>query len=163
MPFAYARGVAGPFHPMSSGPACADRMPSGPRTSEASGGPGPPVGREEVSRSCGLDDPTLLAFALNGAFMQSCTRAGLAARRDEIGARLVDVAERHGLENFEVLGHLIRMQARGGLGDFPAADAHAAAADRLAERPERPPGRGFTRWDAAPPPAPAGGGGPAGA
>ncbi|MFJ9535652.1 BTAD domain-containing putative transcriptional regulator [Streptomyces sp. NPDC101225] len=107
---------------------------------------GPQAAREAEGIARSLDDPTLLAFALNGAFMQSCTRAGLAARRDAIGARLVDLAARHGLENFEVLGRLVRMQARGALGDFPAADGHAAAADRLAERHERPLVGVFTRW-----------------
>ncbi|WP_406438346.1 winged helix-turn-helix domain-containing protein [Streptomyces sp. NBC_01613] len=111
------------------------RSPRGPRAAREA---------EELARR--MDDPTLLAFALNGAFMQSCTRAGLAARRDAIGAQLVELAARHGLENFEVLGHLIRMQARGALGDFPAADGHAAAADRLAERHERPLVSVFTQW-----------------
>ncbi|WP_128803924.1 MULTISPECIES: BTAD domain-containing putative transcriptional regulator [unclassified Streptomyces] len=107
---------------------------------------GPAAAREAEDISRRLDDPTLLAFALNGAFMQSCTRAGLAARRDAIGARLVDVAARHGLENFEVLGRLIRIQSCGALGDFAAADAHATAADRLAERHERPLVGVFTQW-----------------
>ncbi|MFI6654712.1 BTAD domain-containing putative transcriptional regulator [Streptomyces sp. NPDC050523] len=107
---------------------------------------GPQAAREAEDIARLLDDPILLAFALNGAFMQSCTRAGLAARRDAIGAQLVELAARHGLENFEVLGRLIRMQARSALGDFPAADGHAAAADRLAERHERPLVGVFTQW-----------------
>lgn len=107
---------------------------------------GPAAAREAEDIARRLDDPTLLAFALNGAFMHSCTRAGLAARRDAIGARLVDVAARHGLENFEVLGRLIRMQSCGALCDFAAADAHATAADRLAERHERPLVGVFTQW-----------------
>ncbi|MFR0354458.1 AfsR/SARP family transcriptional regulator [Streptomyces sediminimaris] len=107
---------------------------------------GPRAAREAQDLARRLDDPTLLAFALNGAFMQSCTRAGLAARRDALGARLVGLAARHGLEDFEVLGRLIRLQARGALGDFAAADGHAAAADRLAERHERPLVGVFTRW-----------------
>lgn len=107
---------------------------------------GPRAAREAEDLARRLDDPTLLAFALNGAFMQSCTRAGLAARRDALGAHLVELAARHGLEDFEVLGRLIRVQARGALGDFPAADGHAAAADRLAERHERPLVSVFTQW-----------------
>ncbi|MDX6314239.1 MAG: hypothetical protein QOF44_3703, partial [Streptomyces sp.] len=93
-----------------------------------------------------LDDPALLAFALNGAFMQSFTRAGLAPRRDAIGAELVELAARHGLVTYEVLGHLIRLQARGALADFPAADEHAAAADRLAQHHELPLAGVFTQW-----------------
>ncbi|MFF7984958.1 BTAD domain-containing putative transcriptional regulator [Streptomyces sp. NPDC007901] len=91
-----------------------------------------------------LDDPALLAFALNGVFMQSCTRSGLAPRRDTIGTELVTLAQRHGLVAYEVLGHLIRTQARAALADFTTADEHAAAADRLADRHELPLVRVFT-------------------
>ncbi|MEU9867365.1 BTAD domain-containing putative transcriptional regulator [Actinomadura sp. NPDC048021] len=93
-----------------------------------------------------LDDPALLAFALNGAFMQAFDRAGLAPRRDEIGAELVDVSARNDLSSYEVLGHLVRVQARAALGDFGGADRHADAADRLAERHERPLVGVFTTW-----------------
>lgn len=107
-------------------------------------GPQAAAEAEEIARR--LDDPAALALALNGAFMQSCARAGLAPRRDAIGAELVALAARHGLAAFEVLGHLIRVQARSALGDFTAADGHAAAADRLAERHERPLVGVFTAW-----------------
>ncbi|MFJ1994798.1 AfsR/SARP family transcriptional regulator [Streptomyces asiaticus] len=99
---------------------------------------------EEIARR--LDDPGLLAFALNGVFMQSFERAGLAPRRDATGTELIALAARHGLVAFEVLGHLIRLQARGALGDFAAADRHAAAAERLGERHERPLVGVFTAW-----------------
>jgi hypothetical protein len=107
---------------------------------------GPQAARqaEEIARR--LDDPALLAFALNGVFMQTFHRAGLAPRRDEIGAELVALSTRHGLVTFEVLGHLIRIQARSALADFPGADRHAAAADRLAERHELPLVGVFTQW-----------------
>ncbi|MFG2970603.1 BTAD domain-containing putative transcriptional regulator [Streptomyces sp. NPDC048288] len=91
-----------------------------------------------------LDDPALLAFALNGVFMQSCTRPGRAPRRDTIGTELVTLAQRHGLIAYEVLGHLIRVQARSALADFPTADEHATTADRLADRHELPLVRVFT-------------------
>lgn len=102
---------------------------------------------EEIARR--LDDPALLAFALNGAFMQSFSRAGLAPRRDEIGAELVELAVRHDLVTYQVLGHLIRLQARSALADFPAADRHAAAVDALAEHHELPLASVFTQWYAA--------------
>ncbi|WP_067169837.1 BTAD domain-containing putative transcriptional regulator [Microtetraspora niveoalba] len=102
---------------------------------------------EEIARRLG--DPALLAFALNAVFMQTFHRTGLAPRRDEIGAELVTLSARHGLATFEILGHLIRLQARAALGDFAGADRHAAAADRLAERHERPLVGVFTRWYAA--------------
>jgi DNA-binding SARP family transcriptional activator len=111
------------------------RSPRGPQAAEAA---------ERIAR--GLDDPALLAFALNGAFMQSCTRAGLASRRDAIGAELVSLGARHGLVTYEVLGHLVRLQARSALADFAAADGHAEAADRLAERHELPLVGVFTQW-----------------
>lgn len=99
---------------------------------------GPAAAREAERTARRLDDPALLAFALNGVFMQSCTRAGLAPVRDATGAELVALATRHGLVTYQVLGHLIRVQARAALADFAAADAHAAAADRLSRRHELP-------------------------
>lgn len=105
-----------------------------------------PAGRQAVELARGLDDPSLLTFALNGLFMQSFERAGLAPRRDEIGVELVALASKHGLVTSEVLGHLIQMQARSALGDFETADAAAAAADALAERHELPLVGVFTRW-----------------
>src|SRR5258705_278544 len=114
------------------------------RDREAAGGPEAARQAEEIAR--GLDDPALLAFALNGVFMQTFDRAGLAPRRDEIGAELVGLSARHGLVTFEVLGHLIRLQARSALADFATGDQHAAAADRLAERHDRPLVGVFTQW-----------------
>ncbi len=111
------------------------RSPRGPRAAAEA---------ERIARR--LDDPALLAFALNGVFMQSCTRAGLAPRRDAIGAELVALGTRHGLVNYEILGHLVRLQARSALADLTAADAHANAVDRLAERHERPLVAVFTAW-----------------
>ncbi|MGA6223207.1 AfsR/SARP family transcriptional regulator [Streptomyces umbrinus] len=115
-------------------------------TRGATGPRGPEAAREAETLARRLDDPALLAFALNGRFMQSFTRAGLAAQRDAIGAELVELAVRHGLVTYEVLGHLIRLQARAALADFAAADTHAATADRLAERHELPLVGVFTEW-----------------
>ena len=114
------------------------------RGTRAARGPEAARGAERIARRLG--DPALLAFALNGVFMQTFQRAGLAAQRDEIGAELVAISVRHGLVTFEVLGHLVRLQARSALADFGGADAHAAAADRLAERHERPLVGVFTGW-----------------
>ncbi|WP_419668944.1 BTAD domain-containing putative transcriptional regulator [Streptomyces sp. 2-1] len=115
-------------------------------TRGAPGPRGPEAAREAEALARRLDDPALLAFALNGTFMQSFTRAGLAPQRDAIGAELVELAVRHGLVTYEILGHLIRLQARAALADFAAADTHAATADRLAERHELPLVGVFTEW-----------------
>ncbi|MGW5733451.1 MULTISPECIES: BTAD domain-containing putative transcriptional regulator [Streptomyces] len=110
---------------------------------------GPQAARqaEEIARR--IEDPGLLAFALNGRFMQAFDRAGLAAHRDAIGAELVALSARHGLTTYEVLGHLIRLQARSALADFPGADGHATAAELLADRHELPLVGVFTQWYAA--------------
>ncbi|MDG4766767.1 BTAD domain-containing putative transcriptional regulator [Solwaraspora sp. WMMD406] len=110
------------------------------------GGRGPEAARQAQRIARRLGDPTLLAFALNGMFMQTFHRAGLAAARDEIGAELVAISARNGLPTYEILGRLVRMQACGGLADFAAADRHAAAADELAERYDRPLVGVFTCW-----------------
>lgn len=107
-------------------------------------GPRAAAEAERVARR--LDDPALLAFALNGVFMQSCTRAGLAPHRDALGAELVALGTRHGLVNHTVLGHLIRLQARSALVDLTAADEQATAVDRLAARHDRPLVAVFTDW-----------------
>ncbi|MCA1007344.1 winged helix-turn-helix domain-containing protein [Rhodococcus hoagii] len=85
-----------------------------------------------------LDDPTLLAHALSGVFMQSFHRCGLAPERDSIGQEVLGLARRHALVNFEILGHLIRMQALGGLGHFDDADREADAVEALGALHERP-------------------------
>ncbi|MFC8950588.1 AfsR/SARP family transcriptional regulator [Streptomyces rochei] len=107
---------------------------------------GPRAAAEAERLARGLDDPALLAFALNGAFMQSCTAAGTAPRRDAIGAELVELSARHGMVNHAVLGHLIRLQARSALADPAGADEHADAVDLIAARHERPLAGVFTAW-----------------
>ncbi|MGA4685047.1 BTAD domain-containing putative transcriptional regulator [Micromonospora sp. AB353] len=106
------------------------RGTASPRPAEAA--------REAEAIARRVADPALLAQALNGVYMQTFHRAGLAAQRDAIGAELVALAARHGLATVEILGHLIRVQSRGALADVTAADAHAEAADRLAARHESP-------------------------
>ncbi|SCF04036.1 transcriptional activator domain-containing protein [Micromonospora haikouensis] len=99
---------------------------------------------EAIARE--LDDPALLAFALNGVFMQSCHDTGGSVHRDRIGAELVRLAHRHGLASAEVLGHLIRLQSSCATAAFDRADRHAEAADDLAGRHERPLVGVFTQW-----------------
>ncbi len=99
---------------------------------------------EALARELGA--PALLAFALNARFMQAFDRAGLAPERARIGRELVDVAAAHGLVTFEVLGHLVLVQAFSALADLPAADVHAEAADRLAADHDLPLVGVFTQW-----------------
>ncbi|WP_410876286.1 AfsR/SARP family transcriptional regulator [Nocardia sp. A7] len=99
---------------------------------------------EEIARR--LREPTLLAFALNGVFMQSFQRAGLAQRRDTVGTEIVEVAAHSKLVTSEVLGHLILIQTRCALDDHAGADRHADAADALAQRYELPLVEVFTTW-----------------
>ncbi|MBP2325881.1 DNA-binding SARP family transcriptional activator [Kibdelosporangium banguiense] len=96
-----------------------------------------------------LADPGLLAFALNGRFMHTFERAGLAPQRAAIGRELVSLAANHELVAFEVLGHLILMQAHSALAEFSTADSHAAAADRLGDQHEIPLVGVFTDWYSA--------------
>ncbi|WP_428935443.1 BTAD domain-containing putative transcriptional regulator [Streptomyces sp. ACT015] len=93
-----------------------------------------------------LGDPALLAFALNGVFLQSFARPGLAPLRDRTGAELVGLATRHGLPAFAVLGRLVRMQSASALGDLDGAAGHAAAAEELAAVHESPLVPVLTAW-----------------
>ncbi|NEY34733.1 SARP family transcriptional regulator [Streptomyces sp. PRKS01-65] len=93
-----------------------------------------------------LADPALLAFALNGVFLQSFTRPGLAAVRDRTGAEILDLAIRYDLPNFAVLGRLVRLQSASALGDLDAASSHADAAERLAATTEAPLVPVLTAW-----------------
>lgn len=99
---------------------------------------------EAIARRLG--HPAALAFALNARFMHTFHRTGLAAERARIGAELIELADRHDLVTFAVLGHLISLQAHSALADLVTADAHAAAADHLADRHGLPLVGVFTGW-----------------
>ncbi|QSE91781.1 hypothetical protein JWS13_25665 [Rhodococcus pseudokoreensis] len=57
---------------------------------------------EEIARA--LDDPALPASALNGVFMHTFHRSGLAPEREAISRELITLSARHGFVNFVVLG-----------------------------------------------------------
>nr|BFF18617.1 BTAD domain-containing putative transcriptional regulator [Promicromonospora thailandica] len=107
---------------------------------------GPEAAHEAESLARGAGDPGALAFALAGRYLTHVGRTGLAPGRDAIGAELVRLAGRHGLSTFEILGHLVRMQALSALGESAAAQEHAEAAGALGARHERPLVTVFTRW-----------------
>ncbi|MGF0118194.1 BTAD domain-containing putative transcriptional regulator [Promicromonospora sp. Marseille-Q5078] len=109
---------------------------------------GPDAAEESVALARRAGDPATLARALGAAALHACGRAGLAPVRDALGAELVDVAARAGLATDEILGHLVRVQARSALGDVTGAVAHAAAAQRLATDHERPLVEVLASWSA---------------
>jgi hypothetical protein len=98
---------------------------------------------EAIARAQG--DPALLAFALNGVFMQSFWRTGLAPERDAVGAELVGL----GLPAYAILGHLVRLQSARALGEPDRAEEHARAAEELGRRWESPQVAVFTAWSRA--------------
>ncbi|MGW0853908.1 BTAD domain-containing putative transcriptional regulator [Streptomyces sp. NPDC002690] len=101
---------------------------------------------EAVRLARRLGDPALLAFALNGAFMQAFAACGSAARRDALGVELTRLSIDHQLPGHEVLGRIVRLQALAGQGRFAEADIEAEEIDRLAHRNERPLAGVFTAW-----------------
>ena len=94
------------------------------------------IAAERIARATG--NPLQLAVALNARYMHTFHRPGLAPARAAIGAELADLAARHDLVTFEVLGHLIQLQSAAALGDLPRADLHTSAADALATRYDLP-------------------------
>ncbi|GAA5230020.1 BTAD domain-containing putative transcriptional regulator [Arthrobacter cryoconiti] len=95
------------------------------------------------------EDPALLAFALNGVFMQSFRCAGQSQMRDKLGTELVVLATRHGLPMYQILGRLIGLQARCAVGDLAGATVHATELDRLGQQYDSPLTAVFTTWYSA--------------
>lgn len=117
-----------------------------PRTTEPWRRRAEQAAEEAVRLARGLGDAALLAFALNGAFMQAFSHCGSAARREVLGAELTRLSAEHQMPSHEILGRIIRLQALAGLGDLAEADAEAEQIDRLARRNERPLAEVFTSW-----------------
>lgn len=86
---------------------------------------------EELARRSG--DPALLATALSGRLRQSygITPVG---EREVIGRELLEVGEATGQVSVQALAHLVLMECAAASGAFADADAHVAAAERLARR-----------------------------
>ncbi|MFJ3403809.1 BTAD domain-containing putative transcriptional regulator [Promicromonospora sp. NPDC090134] len=110
------------------------------------GARGPEAAREAEALARRSGDPAVLAFALAGRYLTRFEHPGLARERDAIGAELVSLAARHGLATFEILGHLVRVQALSALGDWAVAQRHADSAGALGLRHERPLVGVFTAW-----------------
>ncbi|MEV7008074.1 BTAD domain-containing putative transcriptional regulator [Streptosporangium sp. NPDC051022] len=86
---------------------------------------------EELARRSG--DPALLATALSGRLRQSygITPVG---EREVIGRELLEVGKTTGQVSVQALAHLVLMECAAASGEFADADAHVAAAERLARR-----------------------------
>lgn len=110
------------------------------------GARGPRAAHEAEALGRRSGDPAVLAFALAGRYLTRFEHPGLARERDAIGAELVSLAARHGLATFEILGHLVRVQALSALGRWSDAQQHADSAGALGLRHERPLVGVFTAW-----------------
>ncbi|MFD6447717.1 BTAD domain-containing putative transcriptional regulator [Promicromonospora sp. NPDC060204] len=110
------------------------------------GARGPHAAHEAEALARRSGDPAVLAFALAGRYLTRFEHTGLAPERDAIGAELVSLAARHGLATFEILGHLVRVQALSALGRWSDAQGHADSAGALGLRHERPLVGVFTAW-----------------
>jgi DNA-binding SARP family transcriptional activator len=91
---------------------------------------------ERIARE--LADPNVLVLALNARFIQSFQRPGRTGERNAIARELIDLAARHDLPRFEILGHLIKIQVHAAQGDAERAERHVAAAEQLAATHESP-------------------------
>jgi hypothetical protein len=78
-----------------------------------------------------LGEPSVLAMAINGRFMQTFRRDGL-AERHQLGAELLALPGKP--VTAEALAHLMLMASSSGAADFGAADRHADQAARVADR-----------------------------
>ncbi|SFN14177.1 Transcriptional regulatory protein, C terminal [Actinomadura madurae] len=90
---------------------------------------------EEALRTArDLDDPELIAVALNGAYINRYRTAEDLAERLRIASELLDVATEHDLGTYRVLAHLQLQQASVAALDLPAAHRHLAEGRRLADQ-----------------------------
>lgn len=88
------------------------------------------------------EDPETLAIALNARFMHSFCRAGLAPVRAKIADELIAIGD----PAFDILGHLVGVQAAAALADFTTADEHADAVTAIAVGQGLPLVGIFTDW-----------------
>jgi DNA-binding SARP family transcriptional activator len=96
---------------------------------------GYPASAEAVDIARQLADPDALTIAINGRYTQSFRHDGLAERLS-LGTELLALPAKQ--VTTEALAHLMIMQAKGGAGDFEAADLHADEAGLIADRYDIP-------------------------
>jgi hypothetical protein len=80
-----------------------------------------------------LDDPALLAYALNMRYLAT-NRGHIVDERVAIGRELVEIGTGHGLPAFALLGHQLLTDALLSEFDVAGSDEHARAAERLNAR-----------------------------
>jgi DNA-binding SARP family transcriptional activator len=88
---------------------------------------------QALAMARGLSDPGVLTMAINGRFMQTFRRDGL-AERQQLGAELLALPGKP--VTAEALAHLMLMASSSGAADFGTADRHADQAARIADRYE---------------------------
>lgn len=98
---------------------------------------------EELARRSG--DPTLLAMALSGRLRQSYSIPAV-GEREAIGRELLDVSRSSGQVAVQALAHLVLMECAAARGDFAAADAEVAAAEKLARQYDLPAPAAVGAW-----------------
>ncbi|MET4610085.1 DNA-binding SARP family transcriptional activator [Rhodococcus sp. PvR044] len=101
---------------------------------------------EAVRLARELHNPALLCSALGALAVHTCSRAGLAAERDRIGAEIIPLARTHDLPTPEVQGLLLRLQAAGALGRPDDGDALAREIEAVSARHERPRAPVLVAW-----------------
>jgi DNA-binding SARP family transcriptional activator len=90
---------------------------------------------EALEQARRLNDPFVLAMAIEGRYLQSHRRDGLDERL-RLGAELLALPGKP--VTTEALAHLMLMRANCGLGRFDEADRHADQAERIAARYDLP-------------------------
>jgi DNA polymerase III delta prime subunit len=106
---------------------------------------GDPASVEAVSLARQLNDPALLATALNARYRRSYWTSTL-AERERIGSELLALGQGHGLIGVEACGRQALMRCACARGYFAQADQHAAELDRLATTYDLPAAEATAAW-----------------
>jgi hypothetical protein len=88
---------------------------------------GPDAARQSEKLARELGDPAVLMPTLNARFLQSFHAVGRRQERAAVGAELIALSRRHDRSTYEILGHLVALQAAAAAGDVITADEHSAA------------------------------------
>ncbi|WP_291419171.1 hypothetical protein [Actinophytocola sp.] len=104
-----------------------------------------PASLEAVTIARRLDDPALLATALNARFRQSYWTSAL-AERERIATELLSLGRNHRLIAVEATGRQALIRCACGRGRFTAADEHATEIERLATTYDLPAAAAAAAW-----------------